>query len=87
MLSRLRWQLRDKHTADSLRQRTQFEEASRKAAQQVVTAVNEERRNLRIGGLAALGVFLILGVAFLVFYRRTQQQNTRVYAAITRLQS
>jgi DNA-binding response OmpR family regulator len=87
LLSRLRWQLRDKHTADSLRQRTQSEEENRKAAQQVVTAVNEERRTLRVGGMVALAVLLIVGVAFLVSYRRTQQQNTRVYAAITRLQS
>ena len=87
LLSRLRWQLRDKHTADSLRQRTQSEEENRKAAQQVVTAVNQERRTLRVGGMVALAVLLIVGVAFLVSYRRTQQQNTRVYAAITRLQS
>jgi len=35
----------------------------------------------------ALTVSLVAVVAFLTFYRRTQQQNTRVYAAITRLQS
>ena len=87
LLSRLRWQLRDKRTADSLRQRSQSEEENRRAAQQVVTAVNEERRTLRVGGLLAFGVLLVAGVAFLVSYRRTQQQNTRVYAAITRLQS
>jgi len=29
----------------------------------------------------------ITGVAFFIFYHRTQQQNTRVYAAITRLQT
>jgi DNA-binding response OmpR family regulator/S1-C subfamily serine protease len=87
LLSRLRWQLRDKRTADRLRQRTQSEDENRKAAQQVVTAVNEERRTLRVGGLVALAVLLIGGVVFLLSYRRTQQQNTRVYAAITRLQS
>jgi len=87
LLSRLRWQLRDKNTADSLRQRSQSEEENRQAAQQVVTAVNEERRTLRVGGMVALAILLIVGVAFLVSYRRTQQQNTRVYAAITRLQS
>ena len=87
LLSRLRWQLRDKRTTDSLRRRTQLEEENRKATQQVVTAVKEERRTLRVGGLLAVAVLLLAGAAFLIFYRRTQQQNTRVYAAITRLQS
>ena len=87
LLSRVRWQLRDKRTADTLRQSAQLEEENRNATRQVVTAVNEERRTLRVGAMLALAVLLVAGVAFLIFYRRTQQQNTRVYAAITRLQS
>jgi len=87
LLTRLRWQLRDKRTADRLRRRGQLEEENRKATEQVVKAVKEERRTLRTGGLLAVAVLLLAGVAFLGFYRRTQQQNTRVYAAITRLQS
>jgi len=53
----------------------------------VVTAVNEERRTLRIGGLATIAVLIVAGVAFFFFYRRGQEQNIRVYAAITRLQT
>jgi DNA-binding response OmpR family regulator/S1-C subfamily serine protease len=87
LLSRVRWQLRDKRTADILRQRAQLEAENRNATRQVVAAVNEERRTLRVGAMLALAVLLVVGVAFLIFYRRTQQQNTRVYAAITRLQS
>ena len=87
LLSRVRWQLRDKHMADSLRSHAQLEEENRKATQQVVTAVNEERRTLRVGGILAVALLIIAALAFLIFYRRTQQQNTRVYAAITRLQS
>jgi DNA-binding response OmpR family regulator len=87
LLSRVRWQLRDKRTADILRQRAQLEAENRNATRQVVAAVNEERRTLRVGAMLALAVLLVAGVAFLIFYRRTQQQNTRVYAAITRLQS
>jgi DNA-binding response OmpR family regulator len=87
LLSRVRWQLRDKRTADILRQRAQLEEENRNATRQVVTAVNEERRTLRVGAMLALAVLLVAGVAFLIVYRRTQQQNTRVFAAITRLQS
>jgi serine protease Do len=86
-LSRLRWQLRDKHTADNLRRRAQLEEENRKATQQVVTAVKEERRTLRVARTLALAVSLVGVLLSLIFYRRTQQQNTRVYAAITRLQS
>ncbi len=87
LLSRLRWQLRDKRNADTLRQRAQVGEDNRNAAQQVVTAVNEERRTLRVGGTVAIALLVVAGVAFLAFYHRTQQQNTRVYAAITRLQT
>jgi hypothetical protein len=53
----------------------------------VVTAVNEERRTLRVGGLATAAVLVVAALAFLFSYRRTQEQNTRVYAAITRLQA
>src|ERR1700740_802652 len=46
LLSRVRWPLREKRTADILRQRAQLEAENRNATQQVVTAVNEERRTL-----------------------------------------
>jgi DNA-binding response OmpR family regulator len=87
LLSRVRLQLRNKSMADEFRQRLHLAEENRSAAQQVVTAVNEERRTLRVGGLATVAVLLIAAVVFIFFYRRTQEQNTRVYAAITRLQT
>jgi serine protease Do len=87
LLSRVRLQLRNKSIADEFRQRLALAEENRSAAQQVVTAVNEERRTLRVGGLATVAVLLIGAVAFTFFYRRTQEQNIRVYAAITRLQT
>ncbi len=87
LLSRVRLQLRNKSIADEFRQRLAIAEENRSAAQQVVTAVNEERRTLRVGGLATVAVLLIGAVAFIFFYRRTQEQNIRVYAAITRLQT
>jgi len=52
-----------------------------------VAAVKEERRILRVGRTLAVAVSLVGIVASLIFYRRTQQQNTRVYAAIARLQT
>jgi len=53
----------------------------------VVAAVSEEQRTLRVGRIIALAIVGVAAVAFLIFYHRTQQQNTRVYAAITRLQT
>jgi DNA-binding response OmpR family regulator len=87
LLSRVRWQLRDKRAIDELRQQARTVEENRNVAQQVVSAVSQERRTLRVGGILALAVLAIAAVAFLIFYHRTQQQNTRVYAAITRLQT
>jgi len=87
LLARVRWQLRNKHAIDEFRQLGRTAEENRNVAQQVVTAVNEERRTLKFGGLLALAVLILAGLSALVFYHRTQQENTRVYAAITRLQS
>jgi DNA-binding response OmpR family regulator/S1-C subfamily serine protease len=87
LLSRLRSQLRSKSIADEMRERLRLAEENRNSAQQVMTAVNEERRTLRVGGLATMGVLLVAALVSVFFYRRTQEQNTRVYAAITRLQT
>jgi DNA-binding response OmpR family regulator/S1-C subfamily serine protease len=87
LLSRVRLQLRNKSNADGFRDRLRLAEQNRSAAQQVVSAVNEERRTLRVGGLALVAVLIVAGLVFFLLYRRSQQQNVRVYAAITRLQS
>jgi DNA-binding response OmpR family regulator/S1-C subfamily serine protease len=87
LLSRVRSQLRNKSIADEFRDRLRLAEENRNATQQVVSAVNEERRTLRLGGLATIAVLIVAALASFIFYRRTQEQNTRVYAAITRLQS
>ena len=87
LLSRVRSQLRNKALADEFRERLRIADENRNATQQVVTAVNEERRTLRVGGLTTVAVLILAGLVFLFLYRRTQEQNTRVYAAITRLQS
>ena len=87
LLSRVRSQLRDKSVADGFREKLRLAEESQNTAQQVVTAVNEETRTLRVGGLATVGVLIVASLVLLFFYRRTQEQNTRVYAAITRLQT
>src|ERR1700691_1226707 len=87
LLSRVRTQLRNKSITDEFRERLRLAEENRNATQQVVTAVNEERRTLRVGGLATVAVVIVAGIVSFFFYRRTQEQNTRVYMAITRLQT
>jgi DNA-binding response OmpR family regulator len=87
LLSRIRSQLRDKYLADEFRERLRLAEENRNATEQVVTAVNEGRRTLRVGRLATISVLVVAALVFFFLYRRTQEQNTRVYAAITRLQT
>ena len=87
LLSRVRSQLRNKSVDDEFRKRLRSAEENRTSAQQVVTAVNEERRTFRSVGLATIGVVVVASLVFLLFYHRTQEQNTRAYAAITRLQA
>ena len=86
LLSRVRLQLRSKRIADESRERLRAAEDSRNVNQQVIAAVNEERRTLRVGGLATVIVLIAAGLIALLFFRRTHEENTRVYAAITRLQ-
>src|SRR6201997_3446400 len=62
LLSRLRSQLRDKSLADAFRERLRLAEENRNATQQVVTAVNEERRALRVGGLTAVAVLVVAAI-------------------------
>jgi DNA-binding response OmpR family regulator/S1-C subfamily serine protease len=87
LLSRVRWQLRNRHAMEEFRLQAHTVEENRNAAQQVIAAVSEEQRTLRVGRIIALAIVGVAALAFLIFYHRTQQQNTRVYAAITRLQT
>jgi DNA-binding response OmpR family regulator/S1-C subfamily serine protease len=87
LLSRVRAQLRGKFAADESLERLHTAEDNKDAAQQVVTAVGEERRALRIGGIGAGITVLIAGLVFIYFNHRSQEQNVRVYAALTRLQT
>ncbi|HEV2732305.1 MAG TPA: trypsin-like peptidase domain-containing protein, partial [Terriglobales bacterium] len=77
----------NKYIADGVRERLRLAEENRSTAQEVVTAVNQERRTLRVGGVITIAVLFAAGLVFFALYRRTQEQNTRVYAAITRLQT
>src|SRR5579863_5759244 len=87
LLSRLRFQLREKSVSDGLRERLRVADENRSAAQQVVTAVNQEHRALRIGWAIAIAVLVAAALISFLVFRHNQQQSTRVYAAITRLQT
>jgi serine protease Do len=87
LLSRVRSQLRNRHLAQDIRERLRIAEEKRNDTQQVVAAVNGGRRTLRAGSLAIIAVLIVGALVSLLFYRRTREQNARVYAAITRLQA
>jgi S1-C subfamily serine protease/CheY-like chemotaxis protein len=87
LLAQVHSQLRSKHIADELRERLRLVEDNRSAAEEVATAVGEGRKALWISGLTTVAVLVVTGLVFLSFYRRGQEQDTRVYAAITRLQT
>lgn len=87
LLSRIRSQLRGKQIADELSERLHLIEESQNTNQQVVTAVNEERRTLFVGSIAVVIALIIVGLVSLTSYRRSHAENVRVYAAITRLQT
>lgn len=87
LLSRVRWQLRNKTAFDELEQQARTTDENRDVARQVVTVVKGERRALRVGAIVALALLAIAGAALLLLYHRAQQQNMRVYVAITRLQN
>ena len=87
LLSRIRSQLRSKEIADQLSERLRLSDESQNANQQVVTAVNEERRTFLVGAVAIVLVLIIICLVGFFFYRRNHAENVRVYAAITRLQT
>lgn len=87
LLSRIRSQLRSKQIVDELWGRLHLIEESQNTNQQVVTAVNEERRTLLVGTVAVVFVLTIIGLVSFFLYRRNHAENVRVYAAITRLQT
>src|SRR5436853_1441652 len=62
LLSRLRAQLRSKHSEDEVRERLRLAEENRNATQQVVTAVDEEQRTLRAAGLVSVAVLIVAGL-------------------------
>src|ERR1700682_2794022 len=69
LLARVRSQLQNKSIADEFRERLRLADETRNATQQVVTAVNEERRTLRVSGLATVAVLIVAALVFFFLYR------------------
>src|SRR5262252_2089728 len=70
LLSRVRWQLRSKRTIEEFRQQAHTVKENQDVAKQVVTAVRQERRTLRLGVILALALVAITAATFLIFYHR-----------------
>lgn len=83
----LRFQLRSKQSADKLWERLHVTEESQNTNQQVVTAVNEERRTVLVGTMAVVLMLTIIGIVSFSLYRRGHAENVRAYAAIAPLQT
>src|SRR3984893_6175883 len=62
LLSRVRSQLRNKSIADEFSERLRLAEENRNGTQQVLTAVNQERRALWVGGLVTAAVLIVAAV-------------------------
>jgi response regulator RpfG family c-di-GMP phosphodiesterase len=75
LLSRIRSQLRSKQIADELWEQLRLTEDSQNTNQQLVTAVNEERRTFLTGAIAIVLVLIIVGLVSLSFYRRSYVEN------------
>jgi DNA-binding response OmpR family regulator len=77
LLSRVRSQLRSKRLADASGERLRLAEENRSTAQEVVSAVRQERRTVRVGSMVTVAVLIAAGLISAILYRRTQQQGSR----------
>jgi S1-C subfamily serine protease/DNA-binding NarL/FixJ family response regulator len=87
LLARVRAQLREKRPEDELRETVRSDSQSRQQARRILDALSQGRHMLRFGivSLAALALLTTGIIAFLSW--RSQKQNVRVYAALTKLQT
>jgi DNA-binding response OmpR family regulator/S1-C subfamily serine protease len=87
LLARVRAQLREKRPEDELRESVRTGRKSQRVARRVIHALNQGRRTVRLA-VSLLILFTLLAAAGLGFlYWRSQRQNVRVYAALTKLQT
>jgi len=87
LLARVRAQLREKRPEDELRETVRHDKASQRETRQVLRALSQTRRTLRLGVEAIVVIALLVGAVLGFLYWRSQKQNLRVYAAIAKLQT
>jgi S1-C subfamily serine protease/DNA-binding NarL/FixJ family response regulator len=87
LLARVRAQLREKRPEDELRETLHNERQSRQQARRILDAISQGRRTLRFGIVSVVALALVtMGIIALLSWR-SQKQNVRVYAALTKLQT
>ena len=87
LLARVRAQLREKRPEDELRETLDNERRSRQQARRILDAISQGRRTLRFGILSLIAVALVATSIIALLSLRSQKQNVRVDAALTKLQT
>jgi S1-C subfamily serine protease/CheY-like chemotaxis protein len=87
LLARVRAQLREKRPEDELRETLHNERQSRQQARRIIEALSQGRRALRFGIVSVIALALVVTGVIALLSWRSQKQNVRVYAALTKLQT
>jgi DNA-binding response OmpR family regulator/S1-C subfamily serine protease len=87
LLARVRAQLREKRPEDELRETLHNERQSRQQARRILDALSQGRRTLRFGIVSLIAVALVATGIIALLSLRSQKQNVRVDAALTKLQT
>lgn len=87
LLARVRAQLREKRPEDELRESVRHDKATQREARQVLRALSQTRRTLRLGVEAVIVIALLAAAGLGLLYWRSQKQTVRVYAALAKLQT
>ena len=87
LLARVRAQLREKRPEDELRETLHNERQSRQQARRILDALSQGRRILRFGVVSFIAVALFATGIIALLALRSQKQNVRVDAALTKLQT
>jgi CheY-like chemotaxis protein len=87
LLARVRARLREKRPEDELRETLHNERQSRQQAPRLLDALSQGRRTLRCGIISFIAVALVATGIIALLSLRSQKQNVRVYAALTKLQT
>ncbi len=87
LLARVRAQLREKRPEDELRETLHNERRSRQHTRRILDAISQGRRTLRFGVISLIAVALVATGIIALLSLRSQKQNVRVDATLTKLQT